>query len=71
MDVLVFTTSVKEKKQISKVTNLLTKVPAIAQWNFDLEDCDNILRIESSGLSPRYIEWLLIRAGIHCQELEY
>ena len=71
MDVLVFSTNVKEKRQVSKVTTLLTQVPSIAQWNFDLEDCDNILRIESNGLSPRYIESLLTRAGIYCQELEY
>jgi len=71
MDVLVFSTNVKEKRQVSKVTNLLTKVSEISHWNFDLEDCDNILRIEADNISPRYIEWLLIRAGIHCQELEY
>lgn len=71
MDVLVFSTSVKEPRQVSKVTTLLTKVPAIAQWNFDLEDCDNILRIVASDLSPKYIESLLQKAGIHCQELKY
>lgn len=71
MDVLVFSTSVKEKRQVSRVTTLLTKVPAIAQWNFDLDDCDNILRIEANNLSPRYIESLLQKAGINCRELEY
>jgi len=71
MSILVFSTSVKEKRQVNKVTTLLTKIPAIAQWNFDLEDCDNILRIEADNLSPRYIERLLTGAGIHCQELEY
>jgi hypothetical protein len=71
MDILVFSTSVKQKRQVSKVTTLLTKIPAIAQWNFDLEDCDNILRIEADNVSPRYIEQLLIGAGIHCRELEY
>ncbi|MFC0514020.1 hypothetical protein ACFFGT_07420 [Mucilaginibacter angelicae] len=71
MDVLVFATSVRQKRQVSRVQNLLTKVPAIAQWNFDLEDCDNILRVEARDLSPRYIESLLQKAGIHCQELSY
>ncbi|WP_221284607.1 hypothetical protein [Mucilaginibacter sp. SP1R1] len=71
MEVLVFSTSVKEQRQVSKVTTLLTKVPAIAQWNFDLEDCDNILRIVATGLSPQYIELLLQKAGIYCQELKY
>lgn len=71
MDVLVFATSVRQKRQVSRVQNLLTKIPAIAQWNFDLEDCDNILRVEAKDISPRYIELLLQKAGIHCQELEY
>ncbi|GGB09711.1 MULTISPECIES: hypothetical protein [Mucilaginibacter] len=71
MDVLVFATSVRQRRQVSRVQNLLTKIPAIAQWNFDLEDCDNILRVEAEDLSPRYIESLLQKAGIHCQELDY
>ena len=71
MDVLVFATSVTQKRQLSRVQNLLTKEPAIAQWNFDLDDCDNILRIEANDVSPRYIETLLQKAGIQCQELEY
>jgi hypothetical protein len=71
MDVLVFSTSVNKPKQVSKVKNLLTKIPAIAQWNFDLDDCDNILRIVATGLSPQFIETLLQKAGINCQELKY
>ena len=71
MDVLVFSTSVKERRQVSRVTTLLTKIPAIMQWNFDLDDCDNILRIEAEGVCPRKIETLLQKAGIQCQELEY
>ncbi len=71
MEVLVFSTSVNEPRQVSKVTALLTKVPTIAQWNFDLEDCDNILRVVSHDVSPRYIESLLNNAGFLCAELEY
>ena len=46
-------------------------VPSINDWNFDLEDCDNILRIEADDISPRYIESLLQTAGFDCRELEY
>lgn len=70
MDVLVFSTSVNQQRQVSKVTRLLTKIPAIAQWNFDLEDSDNILRIVATGLSAQHVETLLQKAGIHCQELK-
>lgn len=70
MDILVFVTSVEKPEQVSKVKPWLTAVPAIQQWNFDLEDCDNILRIESNDISPRYIESLLETAGFSCKELE-
>lgn len=71
MDVLVFKTDVTSKKKVSKVSYLLTSFKNIEQWNFDLEDCDNILRIVSNGLSPRYIESVLHQAGIGCEELAY
>jgi hypothetical protein len=71
MEVLVFMTSVECHEHISEVKPLLTAVPAISQWNFDLDDCDNILRIEADDLSPRYIESLLHSVGYHCRELEY
>ena len=71
MDVFIFVTSVEKPEQVSEVKPLLTAVPAINQWNFDLEDCDNILRIEANDVSPRYIESILHTAGFDCRELEY
>lgn len=70
-DILIFITSVEKPEQVSEVKPLLTSVPAITGWNFDLEDCDKILRIESNNISPRYIESLLQTAGYDCRELEY
>ena len=71
MDILIFSTSVEKPEQVNEVKPLLTSVPAISGWNFDLEDCDNILRIEANDISPRYIESLLEAAGFSCRELEY
>jgi hypothetical protein len=71
MDILIFTTSVEKPEQVTEVRPLLTAVPAISGWNFDLEDCDKILRIEAHDISPRYIESLLQTAGFECHELEY
>ena len=70
-DILIFTTSVEKHEQVNEVKPLLTAVPAITGWNFDLDDCDNILRIEARDVSPRYIESLLQTAGFDCRELEY
>jgi len=70
MEVLVFITSVEEPAQVNRIKPLLTAVPAIEEWNFDLDDCDNILRVVASDVSPRYIESLLQTAGFECVELE-
>jgi hypothetical protein len=71
MEVLVFKTNVSESEQVSKVQTLLTPIRAIEAWNFDLEDCDNILRVVAKNLPPRYIETILQTAGIVCEELAY
>jgi hypothetical protein len=71
MEVLVFRTNVNNKRKVSRIRPLLTSVAAIKQWNFDLEDCDNVLRIETTGLNTRYVEALLHKAGFDCSEMEY
>ncbi|MBS1526206.1 MAG: hypothetical protein JST19_11185 [Bacteroidetes bacterium] len=71
MEILVFRTNVSSKRKVSKVRPLLTSVAAIKQWNFDLEDCDNVLRIETIGLRPAYVETLLQNAGFDCREMDY
>ncbi|GAA4902103.1 hypothetical protein [Mucilaginibacter defluvii] len=69
MEVLVFATNVTSKVQVSRVQNLLANLTTIIDWNFDLDECDNILRVVSTNISPRYIENLLHSAGVNCREL--
>lgn len=69
MNILVFKTSITQQEQIVEVSSLLDSMPTIKHWNFDLDDCDNILRIVSNNLDPESIESLLQTAGFHCQEL--
>ena len=71
MEVLVFKTDVTSKRKVSKVSALLTAFPAIQQWNFDLDDCDKVLRIVATGLKPASVETLLQTAGFNCRELDY
>ena len=70
MEIFVFKTSVKKSKNINEVGPLLAAVPEIINWNFDLEDCDHILRTESVDISPGFIEKLLQTAGYDCTELQ-
>ena len=46
--VLLFKTSVCNQTDISKLKVHLANAIKNGKWNFDLEDCDNILRIESN-----------------------
>jgi hypothetical protein len=69
-EVLVFATNIDKPKQVGKIKPLLRAVAQIENWNFDLDDCDHILRVEASGISPAYIETILNNAGFECRELE-
>ena len=71
MEILVFKTNVTSKRKVSKVSPLLTSFPTIQQWNFDLDDCDKVLRIVATELNPGSVELLLHNAGFNCQELDY
>ncbi|MDB4904332.1 MAG: hypothetical protein JWQ63_3613 [Mucilaginibacter sp.] len=71
MEILIFKTNVTSKKKASKVGTLLSSVQTIKQWNFDLEDCDKVLRIVATELKPSWVETLLQTAGFTCQVLDY
>ena len=45
--IYVFKTTVDSKLKLASATVVLHELLPHALWNFDLEDCDNILRIDS------------------------
>lgn len=46
--VWVFKTTIKNKIQVRKISPILDElILPQGKWNFDLEDCDKILRIEN------------------------
>jgi hypothetical protein len=45
--IFVFKTSVKTKLQVKNLKPHINKLLPKAKWNYDLEDCDKILRIDS------------------------
>ena len=69
--VLVFKTSVTTSRKVGRVKpvldNLLDKSE---RWNFDLEDCDHILRVEAISVQASVIMANLRKAGFACAELE-
>ncbi|AMR31184.1 hypothetical protein A0256_06970 [Mucilaginibacter sp. PAMC 26640] len=70
MDVLIFKTSVTTPRQASRLQPLLSALADIKQYNFDLEDCDKVLRIVSSRIEPQTIRHILQVAGFMCEELK-
>lgn len=68
--IYVFKTSVKTKNQVKKLKPHIDKVLPNEKWNFDLEDCDNILRIDSEEHIILKITHLLNTHRFYCKELE-
>ncbi len=67
--VYVFKTSVKYKYQKKQIAFQLDNIIQIDKWNFDLSDCDNILRIEATKLDTQIICKLLTSLNYTCIEL--
>lgn len=67
--VYVFKTSVKAEEDIRELKPRLNDLFKQAQWNFDLEDCDKILRIDSQAEIVQSVIRLLKSLGFECEEL--
>jgi len=68
--IYVFKTSVKTKSQVKKLQPHINKVVPGEKWNFDLEDCDKILRIDTEENIVLKITGLLNIHKFYCEELE-
>jgi len=68
--IFVFKTSVKTKMQIKRLKPHIDKILPKAKWNFDLEDIDKILRIDSEENIVLVIIDLLKIHKFYCEELE-
>lgn len=69
MEVFVFRTDLTKHEQIQNVAPHLNSLMGIHKWNFDLEDNENILRIEAVGISPGRVIETLSDANYFCEEL--
>ncbi|HQQ98738.1 MAG TPA: hypothetical protein PLX35_15815 [Cyclobacteriaceae bacterium] len=68
--IYVFRTSVRTKKQVKKLKPHLEKILPGSKTNFDLMDCDKILRIDSQENITATIRNLLQEHHFVCEELE-
>ncbi|WP_026753058.1 hypothetical protein [Sediminibacter sp. Hel_I_10] len=68
--IIVLRTSIKNEKDIKKVSEYLNIHEAIFSWNFDLEDRENILKLKAT--KEIQLEDLIERMkllGYDCEEL--
>lgn len=68
--IYVFKTSVASKKKVNQLKLILDELQPLIKWNFDLQDCDNILRIDSVADIADKVISTLKAAGVDCEELE-
>ena len=66
----VFKTNVQEQDQAGELLGLLTKRFPLSKINFDLDDCDKILRIEAETIRQEEIIALVRKNGFQCVILE-
>ncbi len=67
--VFFFKTDVKTKAQVKKLKPHFDTRLVNALWNFDLEDKDKILRVESPLNVTRIVQAELSKQGFQCEEL--
>ena len=68
--IYVFKTSVKTRLQAKGLKPDLDKFLPSAKWNFDLHDCDKILRIDSDENIVMSIIDVLRKHHYKCEELD-
>ena len=69
-EILIFRTNINTFDQLKKVDTILSGQTAIRKWNIDLDDCDKVLRIETSILQIENVIDFLKPHDIFCEELE-
>lgn len=68
-EVKIFKTNVESEQMASQLITYLQRIIPDFQINFDLEDCDNILRIEGNREVSLLVINLLNTKGIDCKPI--
>ncbi len=67
--IAVFATSVTKKRTAEMITKEIWLFDYVQTCNFDLDDCDKILRVESEVEIAQKVIQLLNEKGFNCVEL--
>lgn len=65
----VFKTNVQHHEMAEKIASVLRNQFASARINFDLEDCDKILRVEAKQICVDTVIEIMSTQGLECEVL--
>ena len=66
----VFKTNVQEFSEAQKLVALLRRHFPDSKINFDLDDCDKVLRVEGNNLRIEKVMTLVMEKGFLCKVLD-
>jgi len=66
----VFKTNMRQKKEAKPLVKLIANKFPVQRIDFDLQDCDKILRVEGESFSAEKIISMLAEKGFQCSILE-
>ncbi len=69
LEVLIFRTNIRFKKDLRLVAPILDEAPGLHKWTVDREDTDKVLRIETRNPDPSPIIERVTACGYFCEEL--
>lgn len=70
MKLLIFKTNIENRMKARKINSLFAYSPNIFEWSIDMEDIDNVLRIEADDRSSeREIIEMVSTCGLQCEAL--
>jgi len=66
----VFKTNVQKKAQSKMLLSVLSEIFPSFKINFDLSDCDKVLRVEGENITALRIMILVKEHGFNCEVLD-
>jgi hypothetical protein len=69
MEILIFKTNIKHKKDLKAVETILNNHSGIRQWNIDRADIDRVLRVVTTLNISSELARQIQQAGYCCEEL--
>jgi hypothetical protein len=70
MKLLILRTDIKTKKKVKLIKSLFNDHASIINWSIDIEDIDNVLRIEATNnLNESDLIGLIKTEGFYCESL--